>query len=135
MNRVNPIHVGVLLVALLAFFGLQLSIAKEDLKNEQFLYQETLGLATQLQGLTVAYGDKNAVKKSIETLLNNSSLKSANIERKTTASGIVLASNGLDKTALNFLMSKVLNGSYNVASLEIKRIDDKRASLKMEIKW
>jgi CRISPR/Cas system-associated protein Csx1 len=135
MNRVNPAHIAILLLAFMAFFTFKLSGAKAELANEQALYQETLDVSTQLKGLILAYGDKDSVKKSIKRVLDQSSLKSANIEEKTSASGVVLSAPSLDKIALDSLLSKILNGSYNVASLEIKRINDERASLEMEIKW
>jgi len=135
MNRINPLHIGILLIVILAFFIFQLGEAKKELHETNILYKETLTLSTQLVGLREVYGDKNAIKKSINRILNQSSLKSANIVKKVTSTGLKISSESMDRGALNSLMGKMLNGSYNIASLKIKRLSDKTASLKMEIKW
>jgi hypothetical protein len=37
--------------------------------------------------------------------------------------------------ALNTLLGKVLNATFYISELKIKRLSEKSASLKMEIKW
>lgn len=135
MNRINPLHIAGLLIFILIFFMIKLSSAKEELTDTKKLYQETLSLATQLKGLNEVYSNKSKVENSLKMLLKNSSLTSSNIKQKVSTAGIVLNSQSIDKTALNFLMGKLLNGSYNIISLKIKRLSEKNASLEMEIKW
>jgi len=135
MNRINPLHVGALLVVILIFVMLKLSGAKEELKEAKNSYEETFTIATELNGLSEIYADKKDVKKSLTRILKQSSLKSANIDEKFTKSSVVISSERMNKTALNSLMGKILNGSYNVTVLKIKRLSDKHVSLKMEIKW
>ena len=133
MNRINPLHIGVLLIVVLMFFIFKLGEAKKEFHDTNTLYKETLSLSRELVGLREVYGDKNAIKKSINRILHQSSLKSANIVKKITSSGLKISSESMDRRALNSLMGKILNGSYNIASLKIKRLSDKTASLKMEI--
>ena len=135
MNRVNPIHIAILLIVILGFFMMKLSSAKEELIEIKDLYQETLQLSTELKGLSEVYSDKNSVKKSLSKVLKHPSLSSLEIKQKVTKSSMVLSSESMSKTALNLLMGKLLNGSYNIYSLKIKRLSDKKASFKMEIKW
>ena len=135
MNRINPLHIGALLIVILAFFIFKLGKAKEELHDANILYKETLTLSTELVGLREVYGDKNSIKKSINRILHQSSLRSANIVKKVTSTGLKISSESMDRRALNSLMGKMLNGSYNIASLKIKRLSDKTASLKMEIRW
>jgi len=135
MNRINPLHIGALLIVVLAFFIFNLGKVKEELHHDNILYKETLTLSTHLVGLRDVYGDKNAIKKSINRILHQSSLRSAKIAKKITSTGLKISSESMDRRALNSLMGKILNGSYNIASLKIKRLSDKTASLKMEIKW
>ena len=135
MNNLNPLHIVALLVVILIFFTMKLSGAKDDLTQNKELYKETLQLATELKGLKKIYPDKNGVKKSINRILKQSSLKSANIKQKVANSSMVLSSESMSKTALNSLMGKLLNGSYNISSLKIKKLSEKNASLSMEIKW
>lgn len=135
MNRINPLHIAGLLIVLLIFFMIKLSGAKDELTDTKELYQETLSLSTQLRGLNEIYSNKSKTEKSLKMLLKNSSLISSNIKQKVSTSGMVLSSESMDKTALNFLMGKLLNGSYKIFSLKIKRLSEKNASLEMEIKW
>ena len=135
MNRINPIHVGILLIVVLVFIMMKLSGAKDELVESKELYKETLQLSTELKGLNKIYNNKKEVKKLIEKVLKHNSLKSSNIEKKVTKSSIVISSQSMDRTALNLLMGKFLNGSYNIYSLNIKKLSDKKVSFKMEIKW
>jgi len=135
MNRINPLHIGALIIVILAFFIFKLGEAKKEYHDVNVQYKETLKLSTELVGLREVYGDKNSIKKSLNRILHQSSLRSANIIKKVTSTGLKISSESMDRRALNSLMGKMLNGSYNIASLKIKRLSDKTASLKMEIKW
>lgn len=135
MKRINPLHVGVILILLLVFFTLKLSTLQESLKNEKKAYQTTVKIATKLQGLKAVYADKYGIKKSLNRVLYQRVLKSANIEKKLNAKGVVLSAKSITLRELNFFMGKILNGSYRITLLKIKRISKDRASLKLEIQW
>ncbi len=135
MNRINPLHIAALLIIILIFFMFKLSSAKDELTDTKELYQETLSLSTQLNGLKEVYSNKNEIQKSLKILLRNSTLRSSNIKQNISRSSMIINSESMDKMALNFLMGKLLNGSYNIVSLKIKRLSKKNASLEVEIKW
>lgn len=135
MKSVNPLHIVLLLLVLLIFLLVKLSGEKEALEENKQLYQETLALATSLKALNDTYSDKKDVKRSISIILKQHSLKSAKIQQTVGKSSIVLSSKSVDKIALNSLMSKIFNGSYNVHSLKIKRLNETHASFSMEIQW
>lgn len=135
MNRINPIHIAILLIVVLGFFVMNLGSAKEELSQTKALYQETLQLSTQLKGLSEVYSDKNGVKKSLEKVLRHKSLGTYDIKKKTTNSSMLISSESINKTALNLLVGKLLNGSYHIHSFKIKRLSADKASFKMEIKW
>jgi len=135
MNRINPLHIGALLVVVLLFSIFKLSGAKSDLSEVKAEFRETQELATKLSGLKSTYADKKSVKKSLERVLKISSLRSANIVKKSTKGAIVLSSSSMDKNALNSLMGKLLNGAYQINSFKIKKLSDSKVSFEMEIKW
>lgn len=135
MSQINPLHIAALLVALLAFLFFTLSGVKSDLVEEKALYLQSEKLAVQLSGLKDVYADKRNIQKSIERLLSQRSLKSAALESKKYKNSIKVSSKSMDAKALNSLMGKILNGSYNVSELKIKRLSETKASLEMEIKW
>lgn len=135
MNQINPLHIGALLVALLAFLFFTLSGIKSDLVEEKNLYLESEKLAVELSALKDVYADKKGTQKSIERLLLQKSLKSADLKVKKDKKSIYISSKSMDAKALNSLMSKILNGSYNLTELKIKKLSETKVSLDMEIKW
>lgn len=135
MNRINPLHIGAVLVVLVLFFAFKLSASKEELLLAQAEYKETSLALGELSSLSSAYMGKDEVKKSLQRILMQPSLKSANIEQSIKANSLLLRSSSMDKDALNSIMGKLLNGAYDIASFEIKKLSDTKASFEMEIKW
>ncbi|WP_457744495.1 hypothetical protein [Sulfurimonas sp.] len=114
---------------------MKLHDAKVELAQNQESYQKTLLLANQIKGLKHSYFNKIKIQKSLGRVLRQSTLRSANITKKITNSGILLTSESMNISALNLLMSKILNGTYNISNLKIKRLSNENASLRLEIKW
>lgn len=135
MNRINPLHTIVLLSVVLIFFIYKLNLAKDELSQVKEQYRETLLLTTKLSGLNDAYFNENQIKRSIEKILQQPSIKSAGISQKTTDSSIVLSSGSVSKTVINSLMGNFLNGSYNIVSFQINSINSNSASFELEIRW
>ena len=135
MNQVNPLHVGALFVALLAFLFFTLSGAKSELVQAKESYIQSEELALKLSGLKDTYADTKGTKKALQRVLAQPSLKSANLEVKHAKTLVKIATKSIDTTALNSLMGKILNGSYNVTRMKIKKLSETKASLEMEIKW
>jgi len=135
MNRLNPLYIVIFFVMILLFTLFQLSSAKKELGVSELAYKETLALSTKLSTLRKTYGDKMKVKKSLNRILSQSSLKEAKISKKVTSSSMIISSESIKLNELNSLMSKILNGSYQISKLSIKRLDNKNANLNMVIKW
>lgn len=135
MNRINPLHIGILLVVVLLFFVFNLSHAKSELAEAKELYKETLALSSHLSELKEVYDDKEKVKKTLSKILEQPTLKSAKIVQEVKNSGITLSSESIDADILNSLMSKLLNGSYNINALDIKKISPTNATLFVEVLW
>lgn len=135
MNQVNPLHIGVLLVVIIAFLLFTLKGVKAELLEEKALYQESEKLAVELSSLKSVYANKKKTKKAIDRVLAQSSLRSAGLDVKREKSSIRISSKSVDTEVLNSLMGKILNGSYNITELKIKKLSETKASLRMEIKW
>ncbi len=135
MNRINPLHLGLLLIVILIFVIFKLNNAKVELLEAKESYKETLIVATELKDLKKVYADKKKLKKSLQRILQLSSLRSAKIVKTSKKTYMILSSKSIDKKALNTLMAKILNANFNLNSLKIKRLSEKKASLYMEIKW
>ncbi len=135
MNRINPLHIGVLLAVVLIFLSYKLIGAKEELKEVKTEYSNVSELAVSLSALKDVYSDKKKAKASLRRLLAHSSLRSANITQNSKKSSVILNCQSMDKQALNTLMGKVLNASYNITGMKIKKLSSDKVSFKMEIKW
>lgn len=135
MNHINPIHILALLAVVIFLLFVKLGQAKDELQIAQDSYNETAELVMKIKGLKGIYDAKMQTKKALERILRQSSLAGANIQKKTTSRNIVLTAESIDKRALDSLMSKILNGTYRINLIDIRRLSNEKASLKLEIKW
>lgn len=135
MNQVNPLQIGVLLVVVLSFLFFNLGGIKEELKDAKSEFKESEKLSIELSSLKDVYANKKKSKRDMDRLLAHSSLKKANLDIKRTKTSVNVSSKSIESSSLNYLMGKVLNGSYNISILKIKRLSDTNAALNMEIKW
>lgn len=135
MNRLNLLHVVLALVGLLILLNVFLSQKKENLEEVKIAYNETLVISKQLNSLNDVYSNKKRVQQSITRLLQQRSLRNAKIKQKITKSGIIFTSKSLSQSEVNSLMSKIINGTYNVYAVKIKKISKDKVSFMMELRW
>ncbi len=135
MNQINPLHIGGLLIVLIAFLLFSLSGVKEELSEakSEFLVSKTL--AIDLHTLKSVYSDKKKIRSNINRILSQSSIKAAKLSVKREKKFIKISAKNIDTLVLNTLMGKILNDSFNISMLKIKKLSETRASLEMEIKW
>jgi len=135
MNRINPLHILFFVMLILLITMFKLNSSKNELAIVGETYNETLVVSSKLKEFHKTYEDRKQIKKSLDRILKRSSLRKANITKKVSKSNIIISSESMNKIALNSLMGKVINGSYNVVSLKIKKLSDKKVSIRLEIKW
>jgi hypothetical protein len=135
MNRVNPLYIGALLVMVLILSIYLLSSAKQSLKESKESFKQTQKIANEISGLKKAYADERTTTRDIKRVLANRVLRTASIKTEYKNSGVNISSNKMDKKALDFLMGKVLNSSYDIRKMKIKRLSSEIASLELEIRW
>lgn len=135
MNRINPLYAGAFLIFILLFMFFKLANAQDEYIEAKASYKETLSLANDLSGLKVVYADKNRAKKSLLKILRSATLTSADISQTMNKTSIKISSKGMNIKAMNFLMGKLLNATFQINSLKIKQLSEIRVSLDMEIKW
>ena len=135
MNYINPLNILLFLVSILLIVFVQLN-QKEHLYDEvKQSYEETSTLVDKTKRLKQIYKNKQVIVKKFERILQSSVLSNATIEKKKTYAGLKINIANMNKRSLEFLLSKVLNGSYKITSLEVKKLSSEKASLKMEIQW
>lgn len=135
MNRVNPLYMIAFLILILVFTFFQVSTAKKEFTEIKVFYKETLELSHKLQSLDSIYSDKVTIKKALNRILKQQTLRSVQIKKTVSSSSLVLSSQTMSKIGLNSLMSKIVNGSYYLSSFEIKKGKDNNVAFSLEIKW
>ncbi len=135
MNQINPIYLGLLLVVFLFLSIFKLDEQRTELLEAKQSYKTTQKLTSELKDLKNLYSSKVKIKRELQRILNNPILKASSLVNKFSSSGVKISSKSMDFNALNKLMGKVLNASYNISSMKIKKLSDTKVSLSMEIKW
>jgi len=135
MNRLNPLHIIVLLVVVILFLYMQLSEIKADLKEELLAYKKSEKIAKELSAYKKFYGDQKRVQRSLQRIFSQHSLRNLKIETDYSNDGVKIQIKSIDLYALNSFMSKIFNGPYAIKKLNIKRVDETHASLELELKW
>lgn len=135
MNRLNPIYVGIGLILVLFILVMNLQSSKDELIEAKDNLINTEKLANELSGLKNVYGDKKRIIRELKKILRHNSLKSANIQEKLKKSSMTISSESMNITALNQLMGKLVNSSFNITSIKIKKLSQEKASFSLEIKW
>lgn len=135
MNRINPLHIITLLIVIALFLLFELSKVKADLKEEQEAYKKSEKIAKELRAYKRLYKDKKRVKRALDKILSQRSLRNAKLHYDSSQNGIHIESKSISLRSLDSLMSKLFNGGYAIKKLTIKRIDDTHAMVRMEIVW
>jgi predicted RNA-binding protein Jag len=135
MNQLNPLHIGALLLVLLAFSCFKLQEVKKELLEIKHSYHESEKVALDLNKLKSIYANKQKIKHTLEKILAYNSLKKAHLQISKNKTTIKITTDSIEYKMLNFLMGKILNAHYNITKLKIKKLTDTTASLYMEIQW
>jgi len=135
MNRINPLYIGLSLLLIIVFVSYKLNLITDEYVKSKEEYRKTLSLAEELKSLKSVYDDKDRYKKSLRKILRHSSLKNSNIKEVKGTKTVKLSSDNMDKKAINFLMGKILNDTYQIKSMKITRLNDLNVSLEMELVW
>jgi len=134
MNRINPLHILLLLLTIIIFLIVQLTHQKENFMHEKSALSETQKMAEEIKGLKYLYANKNKTKKTLRRILKQVSLVKK-IVQKPTKDGVKLTATSLQLKEVNRLTTKIFNEGFHVTMLKIKKKDLKHVSLKMEILW
>ncbi len=135
MRAINPIYIGLLLVSILAMSIFSLNSAKTELRESKVSFKESSKIANELSGLKKVYLKNSSSQKNLKRILNQKILKEAKLDVKFKKNSVSLESKKMGKRALDFLMTNILNGTYNVTSMKIKKLNKSKASFEMEIRW
>ncbi len=135
MNRINPIHIVVLLTIILIIALYSLASSKRELTENKETFKSTQEVAQRLIALKDVYANKVRIKQSLQRILNDAMIKSSTIATDFKKNSVSIHAENIDLKTLNLLVGKLLNAAYIIESMDIKNTSDSLAELKMEIKW
>jgi len=135
MNQINPLQIGGLLLVVILFLFFKLSGVQSEIVEADQSFKKSEKLALDVSALKNVYADKKRTQKRLEKIFSNRKLHTAKLKIKKQKKLVKVSSESIDSSALNYLMGKVLNDSYNITTLKIKQLSKEKASLEMEIKW
>ena len=135
MNQINPLQIGGLLLVVILFLFFKLSGVQSEIVEADQSFKKSEKLALDVSALKNVYADKKRTQERLEKIFSNRKLHTANLKIKKQKKLVKVSSESIDSSALNYLMGKVLNDSYNITTLKIKQLSKEKASLEMEIKW
>ena len=98
MNRINPIHIVVLLTIILFITIYTLDSSKRALNENKESFKTTQAIAHKLVSLKDVYADQTKIKQSLQRVLNDSSIRSAEIEIKFKTTSLSMNAKSINKT-------------------------------------
>jgi hypothetical protein len=135
MNQVNPLQVGGLLLVVILFLFFKLNGVQSEIADAEKSFKKSEKLAFDVSALKNIYANKKGIEKTLQKVFSNRKLQSADLKIEKNKKSVKVSSESIDTSALNYLMGKILNDSYNITTLKIKQLSREKASLEMEIKW
>jgi hypothetical protein len=133
VKQINPLYIALLLVAALLFVGVKLYQANDAHKTAQASLQQTETMAKRIVTLKKEWDDKRKSYASLQRLLKASLLRNSGVTLQKKSGRVLVSAKQLDKKALDYLMNKLLNGTYTVTKMKIKRLDTTQASFYAEV--
>lgn len=133
MKRLNPLYLlafAIVLAAYAAFSVHKERLRLETLRNE---YAAAKDLARKLRSIQNAYGVKKKVYL-LRSLRANRSLYSK-LKVKEKKKSLKIESAALPLKDANFLLAKVLNGTYALTALTFTKKDEEHIAVSLELKW
>ncbi len=132
MKRINPLYILILSLAAAFFAAYSASKKEKELEKLQIEYREKKDLALRLWALKNAYSPKR--KRALLQLLRSQKVQKSGIKFDEKPNRLEISGKNVDAKAANLVVSKVLNGTYNLKKLALRKAN-KGLDLEMEIVW
>lgn len=132
MSRLNPLYILLLSFIVALFAAYSASKKQTELEELQSEYHTKEDIALRLHALKKAYSPKR--KRELLRLLGSGLLKKSAIHYSDKKDRLIISGTGVDVKAANTIVSKVLNGTYNLKRFSLRRAKE-GIDLEMEIVW
>ena len=133
MKQINPLYIALLLLVALAAVTLKLMEAHTTQKEALSALQKTEVTAKRIVALQKEWERGKESASALERLLRSAPLRETEFVTERKRNRIMITAKSIDKKAADYLLNKLLNNTYVITALEIRRLDAQRASLQMEV--
>ncbi len=133
MKQINPLYIALLLIAALVVVTLKLDRAQELQKQSVAALQESESTAKRIVALQKEWDDGKASRAKFDRILDAAPLRGIDFNRQNKADRIIISAETIEKRAADYLLNKLLNGAFVIKSLKLRRLDDRQASLQLEV--
>lgn len=133
MKQINPMYIALLLVVILGMVIFKLGQAKEAQNQVRTELQTTEGMAERIVALREQWDDPARRMAELDRLLRSPALREAAIVQKKGKNSIVLDAQSINRRSAEYLINKLLNDSYAIKSMTLKRLDATEASMHLEV--
>jgi len=133
VRQINPFYIAFLLIAILAFVGFKLMQAKEAHKEAVASLEQTDTMARRIVALKSAWDGGDTQAKALQRMLAGPLFTNAGVTHTLQKGRMVISADAIERNTADQLLGKLFNGSYVIDTVEIRRLDDTRAALRMEV--
>lgn len=133
MKQINPLYIALLLIAALAVVTLKLNDAQEAQKRSVAALQESESTAKRIVALQKEWDDGKASRAKFDRILDAAPLRGIDFNRQNKPDRIIISAETIEKRAADYLLNKLFNGAFVIRSLKLRRLDDRQASLQLEV--
>ena len=133
MRQINPLYLSLLFIVILLLVFVKLNDAKEDQNRAKSDLVKTEMMAKRILALKRNWDESKSREKALEKVFKASVLKSSGLLKKRKGKLITVTSKKIGAKAVEFLLNKLLNGTYVIRSMQLRRLNDEYASIRMEI--
>ncbi len=134
MKQINPLYVAMLLLVLLVLAVVQLNKAKNEQYEAKENLKQTKEMAERIVALKKSWSDASQSNKNLQKLLRAPQLKASQIEQKKEGDKVILSSKNMDIAAVNYMVNKLLNGTFVLGAVKIVREENELFSFSVEVR-
>ncbi len=134
MKQINPLYVAMLLLVLLVLVVVQLNKAKNEQYEAKENLKQTKEMAERIVALKKSWSDASQSNKNLQKLLRAPQLKASQIEQKKEGDKVILSSKNMDIAAVNYMVNKLLNGTFVLGAVKIVREENELFSFSVEVR-
>ena len=135
MNRVNPLYILLILVALLGLLLYQSTKLDSTIAMQEKRLTQLKNRAKEIATLKNYWGDKRVQKRRVQALINSPIIKKFIKNSTNKKDGMKLTLTNIDGANADRIINKIGNSFVKIGSLAIKKESKTKISMEVELKY